>query len=72
MMLRGVTRRISTLERAIPIRVTSEGIWARAETHARLTGMSWEAAVESIAGELSEAELIRLIEECECQRRRQK
>jgi hypothetical protein len=65
MMRRDVTRRISTLERAIPLPVTSAVIWARAEEHARLTGTSWESAVEVVAGQLSEEELIRLIDETE-------
>ena len=64
-MRRDVTRRISTLERANPLPVTSELIWARAEEHARLTGTSWESAVELLAGQLSEEELIRLIDETE-------
>jgi hypothetical protein len=65
MMRRDVTRRISTLERAIPLPMTSAVIWARAEEHARLTGTSWESAVEFLAGQLSEEELIRLIDEAE-------
>lgn len=64
-MLRGVSRRISTLERSIPLAMTAELFWAHAEKYARRNGTSCEAATEALAAALSDDELDRLTSEFE-------
>ena len=53
-MLRGVMRRVSTLERAIPIPMTADDFMERAEAQARRTETSLDAAFESLARAVSE------------------
>jgi hypothetical protein len=64
-MLRGVMRRISTLERAIPIPMTAAIFLDRAEAYARRSETSFEAALESLARAVSNDELERLTSEFE-------
>lgn len=64
-MLRGVMRRISTLERAIPIPITAAIFVERTEAHARRSETSFEGALESLARAVSNDELERLTGEFE-------
>jgi hypothetical protein len=65
MILRDVRRRISTLERSTPLLISAAVFSARVEEHARRTGTSVEASVESLVRELSDDELHRLANEFE-------
>ena len=62
-MLGGAKRRISILERSIPVWMTPERFLARAEELSRLTGTSYDDAFHSLAASLSEPDLDRLVEE---------
>ena len=64
-MLRGVARRISTLERAVPIPITAAIFVERAEAHAGRSETSFDAALESLARAVSNDELGRLTSEFE-------
>src|SRR5271167_1281227 len=60
-----VRRRLSSLERCIRLPMTADLFWIRAQEQVRRTGLSLSAAFESIAQELSDAELDRLASELE-------
>ena len=65
MILRGVSRRISTLDRFIPLPMRADVFLRRAEKHARVTGTSFEASVQSLLVEANDDELDRLTSELE-------
>jgi hypothetical protein len=64
-MRRGVTSRISTLERATPVPMTAAVFVQSAETHARWSQTSFEAGVEALARAVDNGELERLTGEFE-------
>jgi len=64
-MLRGVMRRLSALERAMPIPMTATVFLERAEAHAWRSETSFDAAVDSLARAVSNDELERLTSEFE-------
>jgi DNA modification methylase len=55
--MRGLERRLSRLEESIPLPLTAERFVARAQRHARRTGASYDAAVETLARDLTDNEL---------------
>jgi hypothetical protein len=56
-MQRGIGRRITMLERSIPVPMTADLFLARAEKHARRTGTSLETAIQSLVGSVTDDEL---------------
>ena len=56
-MLSSTKRRMSVLERSIQIPITAEIVLARAEERARLTGASFEEALQSLIVSLSNRDL---------------
>ena len=64
-MLEGIKRRISALERSIWTRTTADRFLSRVELHARLTGLSFEAAFQALIVSLSDEDLARLTQEVE-------
>jgi hypothetical protein len=65
MMLRSVRRRITILERSIPVPLTAAIFSARVEKHAHQTGASWDTAFQSLISKVSDDELDRLATEFE-------
>ena len=64
-MQRGIGRRITMLERSIPVPMTADLFLARAEAHARRTGTSLETAIQSLVGTVTDDDLDRLSAEFE-------
>ena len=62
-MLSNTKRRMSVLERSIQIPVTAEIFFARAEERARLTGASFDEALQSLILSLTTRDLERVAEE---------
>jgi hypothetical protein len=62
-MLNSAKRRISVLERSIPLPITADRIMASAQERVRLTGASLDDALQSLMVSLSAEDLNRLVEE---------
>jgi hypothetical protein len=62
-MLNNAKRRISVLERSIPLPITADRIMASAQERVRLTGASLDDALHSLMVSLSVEDLNRLVEE---------
>ena len=56
-MLRSIRRRLSRVEEFLPIPITAERFYARAQQHARRTGGSVGSAIETLAKNLSDSDL---------------
>jgi len=64
-MVAGHKRRMTNLEQLIRPPTTTARFFARVEAHARLTGQSLPAAMDSLVHTLSDQDLDRLIAEAE-------
>ena len=64
-MQRGIGRRITILERSIPVLMTADLFLARAEKHARRTGTNLETAIQSVVASVTDDDLDRLAAEFE-------
>jgi hypothetical protein len=62
-MLNSAKRRITVLERSIPLPITADRILACAQERVRLTGASLDEALQSLMVSLSVEDLNRLVEE---------